>query len=51
MNGITVNPPIAHVTPWWQTALLVVQIVSGIGLAASLAWCALSARKKKQNQV
>ena len=51
MNGISVNTTIEHVTPWWQTALLAVQIVSGIGLAASLVWCALSARKKKQNQV
>ena len=50
MNGISVNTTIEHVTPWWQAALLAVQIVSGVGLAAALAWCALSARKKKQTQ-
>ena len=51
MNGISVNTTIEHVTPWWQTALLAVQIVCGIGLAASLVLCALSARKKKRNRV
>lgn len=50
MNGISVNTTIEHVTPWWQAALLAVQIVSGVGLVAALAWCALSAGKKKQTQ-
>lgn len=47
MNGISVNTSIEHVTPWWQTALLAAQILSGLGLAASLVWCALSAKKKR----
>ena len=48
MNGISVNTSIEHVTPWWQTALLAAQILSGLGLIASLAWCAVSAKRKKQ---
>ena len=48
MNGISVNTSIEHVTPWWQTALLAAQILSSLGLAASLVWCAMSAKKKKQ---
>ena len=51
MNGISVNTEMERLTPWWQTALLAAKIVTTLGLAASLAWCALSAsRKKRQNK-
>ena len=51
MNGISVNTEMERLTPWWQTALLAAKIITTLGLAASLAWCALSAsRKKRQNK-
>lgn len=47
MNGISVNTTIEKVTPWWQLVLLGAQIITTIGLLASLAWIAVSAKKKK----
>lgn len=49
MNGISVNTVIEKVTPWWQTALTSIQVVSTAGLIASLVWIAMSKKKESQH--
>ncbi len=45
VNGLSVNTSIEHVQPWWQTALLMLKIVTTIGLLAALYWCLRSSKK------
>lgn len=41
MNGISSETRIVQLTPWWQTALISIDIVLGVLFVASLAWIAV----------
>ena len=45
MNGIAAGTQIVSVMPWWHKTLLAVDIASGVLLAASVAWAAVTAVK------
>lgn len=47
MNGIDADTRIVAVTPWWQTALIALDIVLGVLLVGSVAMLVRSIRKKK----
>ena len=49
MNGISVNTKIVEVTPWWQTALTVLDITLGVLTAASAAMLVTAIRQKKKS--
>ena len=50
MNGISKGTRLVPVTPWWQTALTAVQIVSGVLLALTALWILTSLLKGKKKQ-
>lgn len=50
MNGYNVGTRVIHLTPWWQTAIMSVQIVTGIIMGLSVvAWCVPYALDIKDN--
>ncbi|MBQ2461659.1 MAG: hypothetical protein II504_04385, partial [Clostridia bacterium] len=50
-NGYSSTAVIEHVTPWWATAILVTQIVSGVLAALSLCMLVVSKlNTKKKNR-
>ena len=48
MNGISKGTRLVPVTPWWQTALTVTQIVSGLLLALTALWIIFSLLRGKK---
>ncbi len=48
MNGIAKGTRLVPVTPWWQTALTIAQIASGILLALTALWILISLLKGKK---
>lgn len=48
MNGVSAHTEIRQITPWWQTAILAVQIGLGVLCLASLAWVIVKAKKAKK---
>ncbi len=40
MNGISAGTIIERITPWWQTALVAVQVVLGVVTVLSIGWAA-----------
>lgn len=49
MNGIAPGTVMVAVTPWWQSALMTVNIVSGVLLLATLAWTVVYAVKDRKS--
>ena len=47
MNGIDADTRIVSVTPWWQPALIAVDVVVGVLLVGSVCMLVCSVRKKK----
>ncbi len=50
MDGISANTRIVYVTPWWQTALNVAQIVLAVLSVASAAWLIWDMVPKKKKE-
>lgn len=50
MNGITEDVTVKILTPWWQKALIGLEIGFGILFAVSLAWITLSELSKRKKQ-
>lgn len=48
-NGYSSTAVIEHITPWWQTAITVTEISSGVLAAACFALLVASKLKKKEN--
>ena len=48
-NGYSSTAVIEHITPWWQTAITVTEISSGVLAAACFALLIASKLKKKEN--
>ena len=48
MNGISPNTKVIQVTPWWQTLLTALIVVSGVLTVAAVIWTVLSCRKEKK---
>jgi beta-glucosidase len=49
MNGVTPNSRIVKVTPWWQPAIVVVDVVFGVAAAACAVFVGLEIAKSKKN--
>jgi len=47
MNGISSNDQIVSVTPWWQTAILALQVTLGV-LTVLCAWQLVAAIRKNK---
>ena len=47
MNGLSANSKIVNITPWWDTLLLTISIVSGVVAILSLALVFIPLKKKK----
>lgn len=48
MNGIATGTVMVPVMTWWQTALIAVDVISGVLLAAALAWVVMTSKKAKK---
>lgn len=42
MNGYSTGTRLVPIMPWWQTTLLIADIVLGVAFMASLSWCGYS---------
>ena len=49
MNGVAVGSNMVTVTPWWQILLTTINVVLGVGLAASVAWISVGELRKRKS--
>lgn len=47
MDGINLNTHIVEITPWWQVALLSLEIVFGVAAVGSITWVVFDIFRKK----
>ena len=49
MNGVAVGSNMVTVTPWWQILLTTINVVLGVGLAASVAWISVDELRRRKS--